>query len=463
MSTDQAIAPAVTAEEPVSWYALPEEDVFARLGTDPERGLDEAEAARRLQQYGYNELVEAPRPTFMQRLLEQFNDFIVIILIVAAIVSALLGDYVEAGAILLIVVLNAIMGIIQESRAEQSLAALKKLAAPEAQVLRDGHRVSLPAPKLVPGDIVFIEAGNYIPADIRLLEAVNLSIEEASLTGESVPAKKNAEGALEADIPIGDRENSAFMGTLVTYGRGKAVVTSTGMNTQLGLIASMLQTVEEEQTPLMKRLDQLGKTLGIGAIVVCVLVFIIGGARLMLGPEHISFNNPDFITEMVNLFMIAVSLAIAAVPEGLPAVVTISLAGGMREMVSRHALIRKLSSVETLGSVTVICSDKTGTLTQNQMTVTRLWTDSKSFTITGSGYNPVGDFLLDDEKVDLQAYPAARTALWIGTLNNDAQLEATGESEGKTTYRMVGDPTEGSILVAAPAQLSFPPLAGNPV
>jgi Ca2+-transporting ATPase len=239
------------------------------------------------------------------------------------------------------------------------------------------------------------------------------------------------------------------MGTLVTYGRGKAVVTSTGMNTQLGLIASMLQTVEEEQTPLMKRLDQLGKTLGIGAIVVCVLVFAIGVARLMLGPEHLSFGNPNFVSQLVNLFMIAVSLAIAAVPEGLPAVVTISLAGGMREMVSRHALIRKLSSVETLGSVTVICSDKTGTLTQNQMTVTRLWTDGKTFEITGSGYDPVGDFLLDDAKVDLRDYPAARTALWIGTLNNDAQLEATGESEGKITYRMVGDPTEGSILVAA--------------
>ncbi len=433
----------------VSWHAMNESEVLSTLNVPADAGLTTEEAEKRLLQYGPNELQEKKRTTFLQMLWAQINSFVIWLLIGAALISALLGDYVEAGAILLIVILNAIMGIIQESRAEQSLAALKKLAAPEAQVLRDGHRVSLPAPKLVPGDIVFIEAGNYIPADIRLLEAVNLSIEEASLTGESVPAKKNAKGALEADIPIGDRENSAFMGTLVTYGRGKAVVTSTGMNTQLGLIASMLQTVEEEQTPLMKRLDQLGKTLGIGAIVVCVLVFAIGVARLMLGPEHLSFGNPNFVSQLVNLFMIAVSLAIAAVPEGLPAVVTISLAGGMREMVSRHALIRKLSSVETLGSVTVICSDKTGTLTQNQMTVTRLWTDGKTFEITGSGYDPVGDFLLDDAKVDLRDYPAARTALWIGTLNNDAQLEATGESEGKITYRMVGDPTEGSILVAA--------------
>ncbi len=433
----------------VSWHAMNALEVLGSLNVPADAGLTTEEAEKRLAQYGPNELQEKKRTTFLQMLWAQINSFVIWLLIGAALISALLGDYVEAGAILLIVILNAIMGIIQESRAEQSLAALKKLAAPEAQVLRDGHRVSLSAPKLVPGDIVFIEAGNYIPADIRLLDAVNLSIEEASLTGESVPAKKNAEGALEADIPIGDRENSAFMGTLVTYGRGKGVVTSTGMNTQLGLIATMLQTVEEEQTPLMKRLDQLGKTLGIGAIIVCVLVFIIGVARLMLGPEHLSFSNPNFVNELVNLFMIAVSLAIAAVPEGLPAVVTISLAGGMREMVSRHALIRKLSSVETLGSVTVICSDKTGTLTQNQMTVTRLWTDGKSFAVTGSGYDPVGDFLLDDAKVDLQDYPAARTALWIGTLNNDASLEATGESEGKITYRMVGDPTEGSILVAA--------------
>lgn len=431
------------------WHAMNAPEVLSSLKVTAGAGLTSEEAEKRLAHYGPNELVEKKRTSFLQMLWAQINSFVIWLLIGAAVISALLGDYVEAGAILLIVVLNAIMGIIQESRAEQSLAALKKLAAPEAQVLRDGHRMSLPAPKLVPGDIVFIEAGNYIPADIRLLEAVNLSIDESSLTGESVPVKKNAEGVFLADIPLGDRENSAFMGTLVTYGRGKAVVTSTGMNTQLGLIASMLQTVEEEQTPLMKRLDQLGKTLGIGAIVVCVLVFVIGVARLILGPEHLSFNNPDFVSELVSLFMIAVSLAIAAVPEGLPAVVTISLAGGMREMVNRHALIRRLSSVETLGSVTVICSDKTGTLTQNQMTVTRLWADGNTFEVTGSGYDPVGDFLLDGQRIDLQAYPAVRTALWVGSLNNDAQLEATGESDGKTTYRMVGDPTEGSILVAA--------------
>lgn len=433
----------------VSWHALEAGEVLERLQVPIESGLTTEEAKKRVETYGLNELVEKKRITFLQMLWAQINSFVIWLLIGAALISAILGDWVEAGAILLIVVLNAIMGIVQESRAEASLAALKKMAAPEAQVLRDGFRQPVPSRELVPGDVVFIEAGNYIPADLRLLEAINLSIEEASLTGESVPAKKHAEGHLESDIPLGDRENSAFMGTTVTYGRGKGVVTGTGMATQLGLIATMLQTVEEEQTPLQKRLDQLGKTLGIGAMVVCVLVFIIGVVRLVLQPGPLVIGSESFWQEIVALFMIAISLAIAAVPEGLPAVVTISLAGGMREMVSRHALIRRLASVETLGSVTTICTDKTGTLTQNQMTVTKLWVDGQMIDITGAGYEPVGDFLIDGEKIDFTQYQGARNALWVGSLNNDAQLDPSGESDGKTTYRMIGDPTEGSILVAA--------------
>lgn len=432
----------------ISWHSIDSAKVLDNLNVPVETGLSEEEVKARLEKFGHNELAERPGKSFLQKLWEQINSFVIWLLIGAAVISAVLGDWVEAGAILLIVVLNAIMGIIQESRAEASLAALKKMSAPEAQVLRDGHRVMVPSRDLVPGDIVFIEAGNFIPADMRLLEAVNLNIDEASLTGESVPAKKDAESSLQADVPLGDRENTAFMGTTVSYGRGRGIVTSTGMHTQLGLIATMLQTVEEEQTPLQKRLDQLGKTLGIGALIVCVLVFVIGVARLILG-NSVAIGSEPFWEEIVALFMIAVSLAIAAVPEGLPAVVTISLAGGMREMVNRHALIRKLASVETLGSVTTICTDKTGTLTQNQMTVTKLWVDSHFVDITGTGYEPVGDFKVDGEVVDLKEFPAARTALWIGTINNDAQLEPTGESEGKTTYRMVGDPTEGSILVAA--------------
>ena len=227
-----------------------------------------------MQQYGRNELKEKPRPTFFQLVFEQLNNFVVILLIVASVISAVLRDWVEAGAILLIVVLNAILGVVQESRAEEALAALKKLAAPEAQVLRDGHRVTVPAGELVPGDIVFLEAGNFVPADMRLIEAVNLRVEEAALTGESVPVQKNARPASGAeDASLGDRKNTAFMGTVVSYGRGRGIVVATGMHTQLGLIADMLQAVEEEETPLQQRLDQLGKTLGYGALAICGVVF----------------------------------------------------------------------------------------------------------------------------------------------------------------------------------------------
>ena len=435
------------------WHALDSEKVLEKLEVPIETGLTTEEVENRLKIFGPNELQERAGTTFWQRLWAQINSFVIWLLIGAAIISGITAIIessfpTETIAIMAIVILNAIMGMIQESRAEASLAALKKMASPEAQVLRDGHRQSVPAPQLVPGDIVFIEAGNFIPADIRLLEAVNLSIEEASLTGESVPAKKTAESRLEADIPIGDRDNSAFMGTTVTYGRGKGVVTGTGMRTQLGLIATMLQAVEDEETPLQKRLDQLGKTLGIAAIIICVLVFLVSVAELLF-LHKVTFGDKQFWHEMIQLFMVAVSLAIAAVPEGLPAVVTISLAGGMREMVNRHALIRRLSSVETLGSVTTICTDKTGTLTQNQMTVTKLWVDGKFVDITGTGYDPIGEFFVDGEQIDLSTLPAANTALWVGTLNNDAILEPSGEVDGKPSYRMVGDPTEGSILVAA--------------
>jgi Ca2+-transporting ATPase len=433
---------AVKAPNPeditVTWHSLSHEEVLERLETPVQAGLTSEQAAERLRTYGPNQLVEAPRPTFLQMVLAQLNNFVVILLIVAAVVSAVLGDYIEAAAIMAIVVLNAILGVVQESRAEEALAALKRLAAPEAQVMRNGHRVSVPARELVPGDLVFLEAGNFIPADVRLLEAVNLRVEEAALTGESVPVQKNAGLVLEQDIPIGDRKNTAFMGTVVSYGRGRGVVVSTGMHTQLGMIATMLQAVETEATPLQKRLEELGKLLGWGALGICALVFLIGIAR-----HH---GNID---EIVDMFMIAVSLAIAAVPEGLPAIVTISLALGMREMIHRHALIRRLSSVETLGSATVICSDKTGTLTQNEMTVTRIWVDGQFFEVTGSGYTPKGEFLVDGRPIDLAGYPALTTALWVGVLNNDAQLESTGGENGHGSIRIVGDPTEGSILVAA--------------
>jgi len=441
-------------QEPVedeAWHALSPEDVLRHLEVQ-EDGLTDEQAARRLAQYGPNQLQEAPRPTFWHMLWDQLNNFVVILLIVASVVSALLGDYVEAAAIMAIVVLNAVLGIVQEQRAEEALAALKRLAAPDAQVIRDGSRRVVPARDVVPGDIVFLEAGNYVPADVRLLEAVNLRVEEASLTGESLPVQKSAATIIDKDVPIGDRKNTAFMGTLVSYGRGRGVVVSTGMRTQLGLIATMLQTVETEETPLQRRLDELGKTLSIGSLILVAIVFVVAlinytnVAELFRGPVSYFATYAEAITEV---FIIAVSLAIAAVPEGLPAVVTISLALGMREMIRRHALIRKLSSVETLGSATVICSDKTGTLTQNEMTVTRLWADGQYIGVTGSGYVPEGDFLVDDQKVDVADYPAALTALWLGVLNNDAELEITGEADSEKTYRIVGDPTEGALLVAA--------------
>lgn len=436
---------------PQEFHAVTAEETLKHLEVH-EEGLTSVEAEKRLAQHGLNQLSEAPRPGFLAMLWDQLNNFVVILLIVASVISALLGDYVEAIAIMAIVVLNAILGIIQEQRAEQALAALKKLAAPEAQVLRDGSRKSIPAYNLVPGDIVFLEAGNFIPADLRLLEAVNLRVEEASLTGESLPVQKNAATVLEKNVPLGDRKNTAFMGTVVSYGRGRGVVTSTGMNTQLGLIASMLQNVEAEETPLQRRLDNLGKSLSIGSLILVFVVFLVA----LINYTDIGglFSTPieyfkEFAGEITEVFIIAISLAIAAVPEGLPAVVTISLALGMREMIQRHALIRKLSSVETLGSATTICSDKTGTLTQNEMTVTRIWADGQLLSISGAGYTPKGDFTDGGTVVDAKQYPAILSTLWLGVLNNDSEIEITGESDSQQTYRIVGDPTEGALLVAA--------------
>ncbi len=434
-----------------AWHALDAEEVLRDLRVH-ENGLASEEAAQRLQRHGYNQLQEAARPGFLATLWDQLNNFVVILLIVASLVSAFLGEWVDASAILAIVVLNTVLGIVQERRAEEALAALKRLAAPEAHVLRDGRRQTLPARNLVPGDIVFLEAGNYVPADVRLLEAVNLRIEEASLTGESLPVQKNAASVLDQDVPLGDRRNTAFMGTLVSYGRGRGAVTSTGMYTQLGLIAAMLQNVEAEETPLQRRLDQLGRTLSIGALILVAVVFLVA----LINYTDIAglFTRPlsylkENVREITDVFIIAVSLAIAAVPEGLPAVVTISLALGMREMIHRHALIRRLASVETLGSATVICSDKTGTLTQNEMTVTRLWADGTSMGVTGTGYVPLGEFKVKGETVEVGDYPAILTTLWLGVLNNDAELEVTGASDMEQTYRIVGDPTEGALLVAA--------------
>jgi P-type Ca2+ transporter type 2C len=439
---------------PPEVHAVPVEEALDAFASHMQNGLSEAEVQARLAKYGRNELVERPRPGFLKMLLDQFNNFLVIILIFAAVISLFLGEVIDASAIMAIVVLNAILGVIQESKAEQALAALKKMAAPSASVLRGGHRLTVPAVELVPGDIVMLEAGNYVPADLRLVETINLKIEEASLTGESVPVNKDARLVLDREIPLGDRKNSAFMGTLVSYGRGVGLVASTGMHTQIGMIAEMIQSYDEEDTPLQRKLDELGKVLGIFSLAICGIIFLYGIIRdtdpMMMftagfGPYLAAHNH-----EIIELFMTAVSLAIAAVPEGLPAVVTICLALGMQRMVRRHSLIRKLPAVETLGCATVICSDKTGTLTQNEMTVVQGWSGGRSFQVSGEGYTPLGTFSDSNGKELKPLEDGPVNFLLHGALLcSDARLEQSGLDNGEITWRMVGDPTEGALVVAA--------------
>jgi len=434
-------------------HGKPIEELVAGLHTDIELGLTPQEAQARLLKFGANELTERPRPGFLTLLWDQFNNYLVIILIVAALISLALGEYVDSIAIMFIVALNAVVGVIQESKAEQALAALKKMSAPNAQVIRDGRQLAVPGAEIVCGDVVLLEAGNYVPADLRLVESVNLRIEEASLTGESVPAEKNAQVVLDRDIPLGDRRNTAFMGTVITYGRGKGLVTGTGMNTQIGLIAEMIQSFATEDTPLQKKLEQLGKVLGTACLLICALVFIYGLFRDTHLADALNGGFLDYLEaekkDIVNLFMIAVSLAIAAVPEGLPAIVTICLALGMQRMIRHHALIRKLPAVETLGCATVVCSDKTGTLTQNEMTVAQAWAGGRRLRISGEGYVPSGQFYCGKEPFDPRADADAALLLQGALVCNDAKLEETSDESGKRAWRISGDPTEGALVVAA--------------
>jgi Ca2+-transporting ATPase len=430
--------------ETTSWHTLSVTEAAAALASDLDRGLAAEEVRKRQAQFGPNELQEAPPRGFWRMVLDQFNQFLVLILIAAAVVSALIGwneyahsgdtaEFVDAAAIMTIVILNAILGVVQEGRAAEELAALKKMAAPNARVFRDGHLVTIPSRELVPGDVVVLETGNYVPADVRLVESVNLRAEEASLTGESVAVGKDARDVLPAETVLGDRRNLAFMSTVITYGRGRGLVVATGMQTEIGQIAEMLQSYEEEPTPLQVKLNQLGRTLGIATLVICGIVGLVGIVRGL---------------PLLDMFMVAVSLAIAAVPEGLPAVVTISLALGMQEMIRRHALIRKLPAVETLGSATAICSDKTGTLTQNAMTAVQLYVDRSLLSITGDGYKPEGEFQEEGYPVGLVGYPGMRLLLRAGLLCNDARLERV-DGNGSTQWRIAGDPTEGAFVVAA--------------
>lgn len=416
------------------WYALRSTEAAEILNTSLSEGLSSETAQQRLKEFGYNELVGKKGPTLFEMFLDQFKDFLVIILIVASLISILIGEVIDSLVIIFIVILNAVLGVVQEYKANKALDALKKMAAPEAKVIRDSMVQVIPARELVPGDLVLLEAGNYVPADLRLVECINLKIDESALTGESVPVEKNAEKVLNGEVPLGDRINCAFMGTVVTYGRGKGIVVSTGMKTEIGMIATMLESYEEEITPLQKKLEETGKVLGIASLVICGVVFLMG-----------LFRGIPFL----EIFMTAISLAVAAIPEGLPAIVTIVLALGLQRMVKRNAIIKKLHAVETLGSTTVICSDKTGTLTQNQMTATKIFTDGQFFSITGEGYRPFGDFYLNDKKIDPRSNPALEMLLKIGALCNDAKLEEISQEQDSPSWRILGDPTEGALVVAA--------------
>ncbi|MGE5592868.1 MAG: cation-translocating P-type ATPase [Betaproteobacteria bacterium] len=366
-----------SAEATPPYHCMSASDVAVLLGTDLSKGLSSGEAKARLERFGPNELREKPGPSILQMFLAQFKEPLVLVLIVAAAISAALREFTEGIVIMAIVVLNAVLGVTQESRAEKALAALKKLAAPNARVRRDGVTVTVPTRELVPGDVVLIEAGDHIPADMRVVEAVTLKVEEAALTGESVPVEKAADAVLPEDAPIGERSNMVHMATICVYGRGRGVVVATGMKTQVGHIAGLIETSTEKRTPLQERLEELGKWLGGAALGLCAIMFVAGLLR----------GIPVF-----EMFLTAVSLAVAAIPEGLPAIVTVVLAIGVQRMARHHAIVRKLPAVETLGSATAICSDKTGTLTENQMTVVRAYVDGRLLDVTGQGYSPEGEF-----------------------------------------------------------------------
>ncbi|RKD31804.1 calcium-translocating P-type ATPase, SERCA-type [Thermohalobacter berrensis] len=395
------------------WFRLTVDETIEKLKTNKDIGLTDDEIENRRKKYGLNELTEKEGTSIFQMFLNQFKDFMVIILIIAAVISGILGEVTDTILIFIIVILNAILGVVQENKAEQSLKALKNMSKPTAKVLRNGNILEVKSAEIFPGDIVILEAGDYVPADGRLIQSANLMVEESALTGESVPVTKSIDIPKGEDIPIGDRKNMVFSSSIVTHGRGRCVVTETGMNTQIGKIAELLEEQENIKTPLQEKLEELGKWLGVLALIICGLIFLIGYFQ----------GRPAF-----DMFMIAVSLAVAAIPEGLPAIVTIVLSLGVQRMIKRHAIIRKLPAVETLGTASVICSDKTGTLTQNKMTVTKLYT-----------YNELKD--IDDINLSLKE---DKTAIEVGLLCNDASIEdKNGEKD------TIGDPTEVALVVLA--------------
>ena len=397
-----------------NWFSKTVTETSEYFKTDLKKGLNLEGVEESRKKYGINELKAKKKKTLLIKFLEQFKDFMIIILIIAALVSGIIGYIENEGItdsiiILIVVIMNAIIGVAQESKAEKSLEALQKLSSHVAKVIRNGELIIIPSKELVPGDIVVLETGDYVPADLRIIEAVNLKVQEASLTGESVPVEKNIEAISDEKVGIGDRTNMLFSSSLITYGRGKGIVVETGMNTEVGKIASIINDTNETETPLQEKLNKLGKTLGIGALIICAVIFVIG---LLYG------KNP------LDMFMTAVSLAVAAIPEGLAAVSTIVLAIGVQRMVKKHAIVKKLPAVETLGSATVICSDKTGTLTQNKMTVQKIFYNNK---------------LVDIPEVKLEEEDAVLEKLvYVSILCNDTKIG--------TDKQLTGDPTETALI-----------------
>ncbi|TBX12579.1 calcium-transporting P-type ATPase, PMR1-type [Clostridium perfringens] len=388
------------------WYKKSKNEILQELNVDEKNGLSSTEALRRLEKYGKNKLETKKKKTLFKQFLSQLKDVMIYILIIAAIISAFLGEISDALIILLVIIINAVIGVIQESKAEKALDALKELSTPKALVKRDGSLKEILSEDIVPGDIVIIDAGRYIPGDLRLIDTANLKIEESAFTGESVPSEKDASFLPDKEIPIGDQNNMAFMSTLATYGRGVGVVVGTGMNTEIGKIAKMIEQEENDETPLQKKLSELGKILGFLAVGICILIFIIS-----------FFQGRD----LLEMFLTSISLAVAAIPEGLPAIVAIVLALGVQRMVKKNAIIRKLPAVETLGSVSIICSDKTGTLTQNKMTVTTVYANDS--------YIKESEFNLNDNE--------SKLLVDCMVLCNDATYSEKSQT---------GDPTEIALL-----------------
>ncbi|HEY0728040.1 MAG TPA: HAD-IC family P-type ATPase, partial [Pyrinomonadaceae bacterium] len=398
------------------------------METSPD-GLSSDEVAKRLEEYGPNELQARAHVSPWTILLEQFKNVLLIILLLATALSAFLGHGVEAIAITVFVLFAVILGFIQEFRAERAIEALREMAAPSATAIRDGQDQRVPARDLVPGDVIILSTGDKVPADARLIEAVNLQTVEAPLTGESAPVEKHTRPLPEETLPAGDQKNMAFAGTAVTYGRGRALIVATGMSTEFGKIARMLEEVDTAKTPLQKNLDRIGKSLARAAFAVVAVIVALG-----------LFRGQPF----VEMLIFGVALAVAVVPEALPAVVTISLALGVKRMVRRNALIRRLPAVETLGSTSVICSDKTGTLTKDEMTVRQLYVAGHTIEVSGTGYEPTGTFSTNGSGV--VGSEALSTLLRAGVLASDARVE---QKNGSGTWEVKGDPTEGALVVAA--------------